>query len=114
MEESHVKGLATDNVLRLRIMRSSSQGKFRSVDRVRAGWVFSRERNKLRDADAVGGSGRQHRASAPRDAFGSRPVRDPVRMYADTSHENREIVCSPTADGGAGRVGKSKDGCKPS
>lgn len=47
-------------------------------------------------------------ASPSRDAFGSCAVEDPG-TYGNTSHENREVLGSPAADGAAGRVGKSKD-----
>src|SRR5258708_6713119 len=75
----------------------------------RAGRVLSRERLKLRGADAVGMSGRQHRRRRQRET-----PQDPARSetpctHGSTSHENREIPGPPTADGAAGRVGKSKD-----
>ncbi len=75
----------------------------------RAGRVFSRERQFLRDADAVGEGGRQH----PRRRHRKTP-RSPARsetpcMLEHTSRENRESLWSPVADGAAGRIGKSKD-----
>jgi RNA-directed DNA polymerase len=75
----------------------------------RAGQVFSRESESLRGADAVRRSGRPHPAHRYRERR-----RDPARSetlctYGNTSHENREILGSPAADGAAGRVGKSKD-----
>ena len=77
---------------------------------VRAGRVFSRERDFLRGADAVRRCGRLHPAHRYREMR-----RDPARSetpctYGNTSHENREILCLPTvAVCAAGRVGKSKD-----
>jgi RNA-directed DNA polymerase len=76
----------------------------------RAGRVFSRERIFLRGADAVRRSGRLHSARRYRETR-----RDPARSktpctYGNTSHENREVPCSPMAIEATGRVGKSTDG----
>jgi hypothetical protein len=74
-----------------------------------AGRVFSRVRNSLRDADAVGESGR------PQPVRRYRKVRrDPARSqtprtYRSTSHGNREIPRSPQTEYVWGRIGKSKD-----
>jgi hypothetical protein len=74
-----------------------------------AGRVFSRERHSLRDADAVGESGRPR----PRHRYREVP-RDPARSqtpctYRSTSHGNREIPRSPQTEYARGRIGKSKD-----
>jgi RNA-directed DNA polymerase len=74
-----------------------------------AGRVFSRVRNSLRDADAVGESGRLH----PVRRYG-KVCRDPARSqtpctYQSTSHGNREIPRSPRTEYVRGRIGKSKD-----
>ena len=74
-----------------------------------AGRVFSRVRNSLRDADAVGVCGRYHRVHRYREVCQSPARSETPSTYGNTSHENREILCSPAADGAAGRVGKSKD-----
>ena len=76
------------------------------------GWtgrVFSRETNKLRDADAVEIGGRPH----PGRRYRKTP-RSPARSQAPcmpgrTSRENRESPWSPAVDGTAGRVRKSTD-----
>jgi RNA-directed DNA polymerase len=80
-----------------------------ALTEVRAGRVFSRERNSLRGADDVRRVGRLHPAYRYREV-----LRDPARSktpctYGNTSRENREIPCSPAADGAAGRIEKSKD-----
>src|SRR5215831_8758971 len=107
MKESHVKGLATYNGPES--CGASRKGSSEALTGVRAGRVFSRESHKLRDADAVGESGRPHRAHRHRE-MRSGPARSETPCtYGNTSHENREILCSPVPDGGAGRVGKSKD-----
>jgi hypothetical protein len=74
-----------------------------------AGRVFSRVRNSLRDADAVGESGRPHPVHRYREVH-----RDPARSqtpctYRSTSHGNREIPRSPQTEYVWGRIGKSKD-----
>ena len=75
----------------------------------RAGRVFSRERDLLRDADAVGESGRPHRVHRYREVCQS-PARSKTPCtYADTSLGNREIPSSPRVAVASGRVGKSKD-----
>ena len=107
MKESHVKGLATHDGPEscAAFGKKSSE----ALTGVRAGRVFSRERNLLRDADAVGESGRQHRTHRYREMRSSPARSETPCTYGNTSHENREVLCSPTADGAAGRVGKSKD-----
>ncbi len=74
-----------------------------------AGRVFSRERNILRDADAVGGSGRQHRMRRYREAQTSPARSQTPSTYRNISHGNREIPRSPRAEHALGRIGKSKD-----
>ena len=74
-----------------------------------AGGLWSREIIRIRGADVVSVSGRQH----PMHRYGKRPG-DPARsenlsMHRTTSRENREIPCSPVTDGTTGRIGKSKD-----
>src|SRR5882757_7010883 len=75
----------------------------------RAGRVFSRVRNSLRDADAVGESGRQHLVHRYREVCQSPARSETPCTYADTSHGNREIPSPPRAAVALGRVGKSKD-----
>jgi len=75
----------------------------------RAGRVFSRLRNLLRDADAVRRSGRPHRVHRNREVYQS-PARSKTPCtHADTSLGNREIPSSPKAAVVLGRIGKSKD-----
>jgi hypothetical protein len=75
----------------------------------RAGRVFSRERNTLWDADAVGESGRPHQAYRYREIRLGPTRSETPCTYGDTSRGSREVPCSPVAVGLAGRVGKSKD-----
>src|SRR6266403_3702357 len=75
----------------------------------RAGRVFSRVRNSLRDADAVRRSGRQHLVRRYREACQSPARSETPCTYADTSLGNREIPSPPKAAAACARVGKSKD-----
>ena len=107
MKESYVEGLATHS-------GPESCGVPRKVSvealtGVRAGRVLSRERRSLWDADAVGRSGRHHRTHHYREMRPGPARSETPCTHGNTSHENREVLGSPTADGAAGRVGKSKD-----
>jgi hypothetical protein len=75
----------------------------------RAGRVFSRVRDLLRDADTVGASGRPHPVHRYREVCQSPARSETPCTCADTSLGNREIPCSPKAVAAMGRVGKSKD-----
>jgi hypothetical protein len=75
----------------------------------RAGRVFSRVRISLRDADAVGGSGRLHRVHRYREVCLSPARSETPSTYVDTSRGNREIPSPPRAAVALGRIGKSKD-----
>src|SRR6267143_3918678 len=75
----------------------------------RAGRVFSRVRNSLRDADAVGESGRPHRVHRNREVRQSPARSETPSTYGDTSRGNREIPGPPRAVVALGRIGKSKD-----
>src|SRR3981189_1702856 len=75
----------------------------------RAGRVFSRVRNSLRDADPVRRSGRSHRMHRYREAHLSPARSETLCTYGSTSHGNREIPRLPQAELAWGRIGKSKD-----
>jgi hypothetical protein len=75
----------------------------------RAGRVFSRENERLRDADAMEGSGRPHPGRRYRETPRSPARSETPSMSEHTSHENRESPWLPVADGAAGRIGKSTD-----
>src|SRR6202041_1367483 len=74
-----------------------------------AGRVFSRVSFFLRDADAVGESGRPHRVHRYREVCQSPARSETPCTYADTSHGNREIPSPPRVAVALGRIGKSKD-----
>ena len=75
----------------------------------RAGRVFSRVRTTLRDADAVGESGRHHPLRRYREVQGNPARSETPCTYVGTSRGNREIPGSPRAAVALGRIGKSKD-----
>jgi hypothetical protein len=107
MKESYGEGLATH--IGPESCGAACEGCVEALTGVRAGRVFSRERTFLRDADAVGESGRHHRAYRYREVrLGPARSKTPS-TYGNTSRENREIPCSPAVDGTAGRIAKSKD-----
>jgi hypothetical protein len=74
-----------------------------------AGRVFSRERISLRDADAVGVGGRQHRMRRYCEAYTSPARSQTPRTYRNTSHGNREVPRFPRTKEVLGRIGKSED-----
>jgi hypothetical protein len=75
----------------------------------RAGRVLSRVRELLRDADAVGESGRLHRVHRYREVRQSPARSETPCTYVDTSFGNREIPGLSRAAAALGRIGKSKD-----
>jgi RNA-directed DNA polymerase len=107
MKESYVEGPATHSGPES--CGVSRKGSVEALTGVRAGRVLSRERRSLRDADAVGRSGRHHRTHRYREMRPGPARSETPCTYGNTSHENREVLGSPVADGAAGRVGKFKD-----
>ena len=107
MKESYGEGLATHTGPES--CGAACKGGVEALTGVRAGRVFSRESNSLRDADAVGGSGRLHLGHRYREVLQGPARSETPGTYGITSRGNREIPCLPAADGAAGRVGKSKD-----
>src|SRR6266699_4099708 len=63
----------------------------------RAGRVFSRVRNSLRDADAVRRSGRPPRVHRYREVYPSPARSETPCTLADTSRGNREVPSPPQA-----------------
>ena len=88
---------------------AAREGGVEALTGERAGRVFSRVRELLRDADAVGESGRPHRVHRYREVCQSPARSETPCTYADTSHGNREIPRPPRAAVALGRIGKSKD-----
>jgi len=88
---------------------AAREGGVEALTGERAGWVFSRVRTFLRDADAVGESGRLHRVHRYREVCQSPARSETPCTYASTSRGNREIPSPPRAAVALGRIGKSKD-----
>jgi|SRR5215207_6136917 len=107
MKESYGEGLATH--AGPESCGAVCEDRVEALTGARAGRVFSRERNTLWDADAVGESGRPHQAYRYREIPLGPTRSETPSTYGRTSCGSREVPCSPVAVGLAGRVGKSKD-----
>ena len=88
---------------------AAREGGVEALTRECAGRVFSRVRNSLRDADAVGESGRLHRVHRHGEVHRGPARSETPCTYGSTLRGNREIPCPPGAVSAPGRVGKSKD-----
>jgi RNA-directed DNA polymerase len=88
---------------------AAREGGVEALTRERAGRVFSRVRTILRDADAVGESGRPHLVHRYREVQRSPARSQTPCTYGSTSLGNREIPSLPRAAVALGRIGKSKD-----
>ena len=106
MKESYESGLATH--LGPESCGAAREG-VEALIGERAGRVFSRVRNLLRGAEAVGESGRLHLVRRYREVCQSPARSETPGTYASTSRGNREIPRSPGANVAWGRMGKSKD-----
>ena len=107
MKESHESGLATH--IGPESCGAARKGGVEALTGERAGRVFSRVRQLLRDVDAVRRSGRPHRVHRYREVCQSPARSETPGTYADTSLGNREVPSPPKAADAVGRVGKSKD-----
>jgi hypothetical protein len=88
---------------------AAREGGVEALTGERMGRVFSRVRTLLRDADAVGESGRLRPVHRYREVQGSPARSETPCTYVDTSRGNREIPGLPRAVINLGRIGKSKD-----
>src|ERR1700686_2944609 len=95
MEESYESGGATHGVPGS--CGAARKGGVEALTGERAGRVFSRERNLLRDADAVRRSGRPHRVHRYREVPLSPARSETPCTYGSTSRGKREIPGSPRA-----------------
>jgi RNA-directed DNA polymerase len=88
---------------------AAREGGVEALTRERAGRVFSRVRQLLRDADAVRRCGRPHPVHRYREVCQSPARSQTPCTHGSTSLGNREIPSSPRAAVALGRIGKSKD-----
>jgi hypothetical protein len=88
---------------------AAREGGVEALTRECAGRVFSRVRQSLRDADAVGESGRPHPVHRYREVQRSPARSETPSTYRSASRGNREVPGSPRAAIALGRIGKSKD-----
>src|SRR5271168_3691250 len=95
MKKSYESGLATH--IGPESCGAAREGGVEALTGERAGGVFSRVRESLRDADAVGESGRPHRVHRYREVCQSPARSKTPSTYVDTSLGNREIPGSPRA-----------------
>src|ERR1700674_1486945 len=107
MKESYESGTATH--IGPESCGAARKGGVEALTGERAGRVFSRVRNLLRDADAVRRSGRLHRVHRYREVCQSPARSETPSTYGDASRGNREIPSPPRAAVALGRNGKSKD-----
>jgi hypothetical protein len=86
------------------------EGGGEALEGARAGRVWSRENQRLRDADAIGSGGRQHRSRRYREV-GMNPARsESPSTHGSISHGSREVPrLSAVGEGKAVRTGKSED-----
>jgi hypothetical protein len=107
MKKSYESGLATH--IGPKSCGAARKSGVEALTGERAGRVLSRVRRSLRDADAVGESGRPHRVHRYREVRQSPARSETPCTYVDTSRGNREIPGLPRAAAAVGRIGKSKD-----
>jgi hypothetical protein len=107
MKESHECEVATHNGPES--CGAAREGGVEALTRECAGRVFSRVRISLRDADAVGESGRHRPVHRYREVYGSPARSQTPCTYGSTSNGNRDIPASPRVAVDLGRIGKSKD-----
>ena len=107
MEKSHECEVATH--IGPESYGAARKGGVEALTGERAGRVFSRVRNFLRDADAVGESGRPLPMHRYREVQENPARSETPSTYVDTSCGKREIPRPPRAAVSLGRIGKSKD-----
>jgi|ERR1700676_415641 len=83
---------------------AAREGGVEALTRERAGRVFSRGRQLLRDADAVKRCGRLHRVHRYREVCQSPARSQTPCTYGSTSNGNREIPASPRVAVDLGRI----------
>ena len=103
MKKSYESGVATH--IGPESCGAARKGGVEALTGERAGRVFSRVRQLLRDADAVRRSGRPDRVHRYREVCQSPARSETPCTYASTPHGNREIPGSPRVTVALGRIG---------
>jgi RNA-directed DNA polymerase len=106
MEVSNVKGLANHSGPESCVGWSNPEGE--ALTGERAGWVLSREKESVRDADPVGERGRPQSARHNGKARWYPARSEAPGMYGSNLRENRELL-RPPKPARLGRIEKSKD-----
>ena len=106
MKESHVKGLANHNGPESCVAWSNARGEALTGESV--GWVLSREKGEVRDADPLMRWGRPQSLCRSGKAWRYPARSETPGMHGNNLRENREIL-RPPKPARLGRIEKSKD-----
>jgi hypothetical protein len=106
MKESYVKGLANHNGPETCVAWSNPRGE--ALTGESAGWVWSREKAKVRDADPVEAGGRQQSTVRNGEERWNPARSETPDRHGSNLRENREILPPPKLVRW-GRSEKSKD-----
>ena len=93
MEELYTEGVATHGDPESCVAVRKGGGE--ALTGARAGWAIEPRNHRVRDADAVYGSGRQHRQQRYREPLGGPARSENHGMHGTSMRENREIPGSP-------------------
>lgn len=106
MKESYVKGLANHNGLES--CDGWSNSSVEALTEGTVGWVLSCEKPQVRDADPVGGWGRQQSTNRNGEGRWYLAQSETPDRRGNNLHGNRENLSLPK-QACLGRIGKSKD-----
>ena len=93
MEELYVEGLATHGDPESCV--DDPRGRGEALTGARAGRAIEPRNHRVRGADAVYESGRQHRQRRYRESLVDPARSETLRMYGTSMRENREVPRSP-------------------
>jgi len=93
MEELYTEGVATHGDPESCVVARKGGGE--ALTGARAGRAIEPRNHRVRDADAVYGSGRQHRQWRYRESLSGPARSETPCMYGTSMRENREIPGSP-------------------
>ena len=93
MEELYAEGLATHGGPQSCV--DDPRGRGEALTGARAGRAIEPRNHRVRGADAVYESGRQHRQRRYRESLAGPARSETLRMYGTSMRENREVPRSP-------------------